>query len=323
MWHRCQPLINARRFLLSFNTLTLTDTVLQRAGISAMGPARRPTVLVTRQDVAKEALDLLTDKCDVEVWNEDKPISRTALLQKIAGKDALFCLVTEKVDSELLDAAGSSLKVIGTMSVGYDHIDISQCTKSGEWAKQAWSPTWMCGSEIRGSTVGIVGMGNIGFGILERLKAFKASKFLYFSRGHKPAAEALGAQFTRLDELLKLSDFVIACCALTPETKGLFNKEAFSMMKSTATFINISRGQVVDQDALYEALSSGKIRSAGLDVMTPEPLPVDDPLLKLPNCVILPHIGSAATETRTAMAVLTAQNILAALDGISMPAMVC
>ncbi|XP_077504897.1 glyoxylate reductase/hydroxypyruvate reductase-like isoform X2 [Amblyomma americanum] len=323
MWHRCQPLINARRALLTFNTLTLTDTVLQRAGISAMGPARRPTVLVTRHDVAKEALDLLTDKCDVEVWNEDKPISRSALLQKIAGKDALFCLVTEKVDSELLDAAGSSLKVVGTMSVGYDHIDISQCTKSGEWAKQAWSPTWMCGSEIRGSTVGIVGMGNIGFGILERLKAFKASKFLYFSRAHKPAAEALGAQFTRLDELLKLSDFVIACCALTPETKGLFNKEAFSMMKSTATFINISRGQVVDQDALYEALSSGKIRSAGLDVMTPEPLPVDHPLLKLPNCVILPHIGSAATETRTAMAVLTAQNILAALDGINMPAMVC
>lgn len=326
-----------------------------------MGPAQRPSVLVTRPDVAKEALDLLAEKCDVDVWSEDKPIPRPALLQKIAGKDALFCLVTEKVDRELLDAAGSNLKVVGTMSVGYDHVDVSECRKrriaigntphvltdataelgialllatcrrlfeaheaigSGEWARCAWSPTWMCGSEIRGSTVGIVGMGNIGLGILERLKAFKVSRFLYHSRTHKPSAEVLGAQFTRLDDLLKQSDFVIVCCALNPETKGMFNREAFNLMKKTATFINISRGPVVDQEALCEALTSGKIRSAGLDVMTPEPLPEDHLLRKVPNCVLLPHIGSAATETRTAMAVLTAQNILAALEGIPMPATV-
>lgn len=324
-----------------------------------MGPVRKPAVLVTRSDVAKEALDLLFDKCDVEVWNEDQPIPRPVLLRKIAGKDALFCLVTEKVDSELLDAAGPNLKVVGTMSVGYDHINVVECTKrrialgntphvltdataelgiglllatarrlfeanqaigSGEWARATWSPTWMCGSEIRGSTVGIIGMGNIGLGILERLKAFKVSRFLYYSRSHKPAAETMGAQFTTFEELLRQSDYVIACCALTPETKGMFDREAFSMMKSTASFINISRGQVVDQDALYDALTSGKIRSAGLDVMTPEPLPKDHLLLKLPNCVLLPHIGSAATHTRTAMAVLTAQNILAALDGLQMPA---
>ncbi|XP_072141052.1 glyoxylate reductase/hydroxypyruvate reductase isoform X3 [Dermacentor andersoni] len=245
------------------------------------------------------------------------------------------------------------------MSVGYDHVNVAECTRrriavgntphvltdataelgiglllatarrlfeahqaigSGEWAKAAMNPTWMCGSEIRGSTVGIVGMGSIGFGILERLKAFKVSRFLYHSRSHKTAAETMGAQFTTLEELLRQSDYVVVCCALTPETKGMFNKQAFSMMKSTASFINISRGQVVDQEALYEALTSGKIRSAGLDVMTPEPLPKDHPLSKLPNCVLLPHIGSAATDTRTAMAVLTAQNILAALDGIQMPA---
>lgn len=326
-----------------------------------MGPVRKPAVLVTRQDVAKEALDLLFDKCDVDIWNEDEPIPRPVLLRKIVGKDALFCLVTEKVDSELLDAAGPSLKAVGTMSVGYDHVNVAECTKrriavgntphvltdataelgiglllatarrlfeahqaigSGEWAKAAMNPTWMCGSEIGGSTVGIVGLGSIGFGILERLKAFKVSRFLYNSRSHKPAAEAMGAQFTTLEELLRQSDYVVVCCALTPETKGMFNKQAFSMMKSTASFINISRGQVVDQEALYEALTSGKIRSAGLDVMTPEPLPRDHPLLKLPNCVLLPHIGSAATRTRTAMAVLTAQNILAALDGIQMPASV-
>lgn len=359
MWHRCQLLFNVRRVFLTFNTPTFTNTILQR--LSSMGPVRKPAVLVTRQDVAKEALDLLLDKCDVEIWNEDEPIPRPVLLRKIVGKDALFCLVTEKVDSELLDAAGPSLKAVGTMSVGYDHVNVAECTKrriavgntphvltdataelgiglllatarrlfeahqaigSGEWAKAAMNPTWMCGSEIRGSTVGIVGMGSIGFGILERLKAFKVSRFLYNSRSHKPAAEAMGAHFTTLEELLRQSDYVVVSCALTPETKGMFNKQAFSMMKSTASFINISRGQVVDQEALYEALTSGKIRSAGLDVMTPEPLPRDHPLLKLPNCVLLPHIGSAATCTRTAMAVLTAQNILAALGGIQMPASV-
>lgn len=326
-----------------------------------MDPGQKPAVLVTRQDVAKEALELLCDRCDVEVWNEDQPIPRPVLLRKIAGKDALFCLVTEKVDSELLDAAGPNLKVVGTMSVGYDHINVAECTKrrialgntphvltdataelgiglllatarrmfeahqaisSGEWARAAWSPTWMCGSEIGRSTVGIVGMGNIGFGILERLKAFRVSRFLYYSRSHKPAAETIGAQFTRFEELLKQSDYVVVCCALTPETTKMFDKKAFSLMKSTASLINISRGPVVDQEALCEALSSGKIRSAGLDVMTPEPLPPDHPLLKLPNCVILPHIGSAATRTRTAMAILTAQNILTALDGLPMPAAV-
>nr|XP_037269675.1 glyoxylate reductase/hydroxypyruvate reductase-like isoform X3 [Rhipicephalus microplus] len=303
--------------------------------LSSMDPGQKPAVLVTRQDVAQEALELLCDRCDVEVWNEDQPIPRPVLLRKIAGKDALFCLVTEKVDSELLDAAGPNLKVVGTMSVGYDHINVAECTKrrialgntphvltdataelgiglllatarrmfeahqaisSGEWARAAWSPTWMCGSEIGRSTVGIVGMGNI--------------------------AETIGAQFTRFEELLKQSDYVVVCCALTPETTKMFDKKAFSLMKSTASLINISRGPVVDQEALCEALSSGKIRSAGLDVMTPEPLPPDHPLLKLPNCVILPHIGSAATRTRTAMAILTAQNILAALDGLPMPAAV-
>ncbi|XP_075543993.1 glyoxylate reductase/hydroxypyruvate reductase-like isoform X2 [Dermacentor variabilis] len=333
MWHFCQPLFNVRRVFLTLYTPSFTNTVLQR--LSSMGPVRKPAVLVTRQDVAKEALDLLLDKCDVEIWNEDEPIPRPVLLRKIAGKDALFCLVTEKVDSELLDAAGPSLKVVGTMSVGYDHVNVAECTRrriavgntphvltdataelgiglllatarrlleahqaigSGEWAKAAMNPTWMCGSEIRGSTVGIVGMGGIGFAILERLKAFKVSRFLYHSRSHKTAAEAMGAQFTTLEELLRQSDFVIVCCALTPETKGMFNEQAFSMMKSTASFINISRGQVVDQEALYEALTSGKIRSAGLDVMTPEPLPKDHPLSKLPNCVLLNTTMSSANR---------------------------
>ncbi|XP_065310804.1 glyoxylate reductase/hydroxypyruvate reductase-like isoform X2 [Dermacentor albipictus] len=324
MWHFCQPLFNVRRVFLTLNTPSFTNTVLQR--LSSMGPVRKPAVLVTRQDVAKEALDLLLDKCDVEIWNEDEPIPRPVLLRKIAGKDALFCLVTEKVDSELLDAAGPSLKAVGTMSVGYDHVNVAECTRRriavGNTPHVLTDATAELGIGLLLATARRLfeAQQAIGFGILERLKAFKVSRFLYHSRSHKTAAETMGAQFTTLEELLRQSDYVIVCCALTPETKGMFNRQAFSMMKSTASFINISRGQVVDQEALYEALTSGKIRSAGLDVMTPEPLPKDHPLSKLPNCVLLPHIGSAATQTRTAMAVLTAQNILAALDGIQMPA---
>ncbi|KAM7305002.1 glyoxylate reductase/hydroxypyruvate reductase [Ixodes scapularis] len=325
-----------------------------------MRPTRRPIVLVTHPDIPTEAIKLLAERCDIDVQNE--PISRSLLLQKIVGKDALFCLRTDKVDAQLLDAAGPALKVVGTMSVGYDHIDVDECQKrrisvgntphvltdstaelgialllatrrrlfearsqidSGAWAAQtSWSPMWMCGSEIRGTTVGFVGMGNIGLAVLERLKAFKVSKFLYTSRTHKPTAEMEGAQFTRLNELLRMSDIVIVTCTLTPETTGMFNREAFSLMKKTASFINISRGAVVDQDALYEALTTGKIASAGLDVMTPEPLAKDHPLVKLPNCVLLPHIGGATTKARKAMAVLTAQNILAALEGLPMPATV-
>ncbi|EEC08622.1 glyoxylate/hydroxypyruvate reductase, putative, partial [Ixodes scapularis] len=300
-------------------------------------------------------------RCDIDVWNQPKPIPRSLLLQRIVDKDALFCLLTEKVDAQLLDAAGSTLKVVGTMSVGYDHIDVDECRKrriavgntphvltdstaelgialllatrrrlfearsqidSGAWAQTSWSPMWMCGSEIRGTTGSTYFLFVSGLAILERLRAFKVSKFLYTSRSHKPTAEMEGAQFTRLDGLLRMSDIVIVTCTLTPETTGMFNREAFSLMKKTASFINISRGAVVDQDALYEALTTGKIASAGLDVMTPEPLAKDHPLVKLPNCVLLPHIGSATTETRTAMAVLTAQNILAALQGLPMPATV-
>lgn len=362
MWRIGRPLIVKGRVLLSYSTINTTDIIpVQRARLSQMGPTRKPVVLVTHPDVAPEALNLLAERCDIDVWNEQRPMPQLLLHQRIAGKDALFCLINEKVDKQLLDAAGSSLKVVGTMSVGYDHIDLDACKKrriavgntphvltdstaelgialllatrrrlfeanaqikSGAWEQTSWSPIWMCGSEIRGSTVGFVGMGNIGLAILERLKAFKVGKFFYTSRSHKPSAEMVGAQFTTLDGLLKMSDIVIVTCTLTAETRGMFNREAFSLMKKTASFINISRGAVVDQDALYEALTTGKIASAGLDVMTPEPLAKDHPLVKLPNCVLLPHIGSATTETRTAMAVLTAQNILAALEGLPMPATV-
>ncbi|XP_068081191.1 glyoxylate reductase/hydroxypyruvate reductase isoform X2 [Anabrus simplex] len=257
----------------------------------------------------------------------------------------------------VLDSAGPTLKVIGTMSVGYDHIDVDEVKRrgiklgytpevltdavaeltislllatsrrlfeahqeilSGGWG--SWSPLWMCGSGLKGSTVGVVGFGRIGQEVAKRLKTFNISKLIYTSRTEKPEAVAIGGIHVTLDQLLSESDFIIVTCALTPETKEMFNDELFSKMKPSAIFINTSRGGVVKQESLQRALESGKIKAAGLDVMTPEPLPPDHPLLKLKNCVIIPHIGSATLQARTDMAILTAQNILNGLEKKPLPA---
>ncbi|XP_076271167.1 glyoxylate reductase/hydroxypyruvate reductase [Rhynchophorus ferrugineus] len=310
----------------------------------------KPSVYVTRQ-INKEALDILNQKCDVSVWAGPGPVPRDELLRNIKDKSGLFCMLTDKIDSELLDNAGKNLKIIATMSVGYDHFDVNEIKKRGirmaytpdiltdataelavalllatsrrlleanEEARtggwKAWSPFWMCGPGLKGSTVGIVGFGRIGQEIAKRLKAFGPARIVYFNRSEKiNEAREIGADRVSFDELLSVSDFISVSCSLTPDTKEMFNEAAFKKMKKTAVFINTSRGGVVDQDALVRALEDGTIWGAGLDVMTPEPLQVEHPLFKLRNCVILPHIGSACSETRNDMAILTAKNIVAAL----------
>ena len=179
----------------------------------------------------------------------------------------------------------------------------------------------MCGRGLTSATVGIVGLGRIGFAVAQRLRPFAVSRILYTDHEQMPYAEAasVAAEFVSLGVLLEQSDFVIACCPLSSDTKNLFNASAFSHMKRTSIFINISRGGIVNQPDLYDALKTGMIAAAGLDVTTPEPLPVNDKLLTLDNCVILPHIGSATVETRTAMSLLTARNILSALSGKPLP----
>nr|CAD7395143.1 unnamed protein product [Timema cristinae] len=176
---------------------------------------------------------------------------------------------------------------------------------------------------LQNSTVGVVGLGRIGQEIVKRLKPFKVTRFLYCGRSDKTEAREIGVSRVSLDELLAHSDFVIVTCALTPETKEMFNDSLFEKMKSSAIFINVSRGGVVDQFALQRALESKRILAAGLDVMTPEPLPPKHPLLQLSNCVILPHIGSATIQARKDMALLTVKNIIAGVSGTPMPAPLC
>lgn len=281
---------------------------------------------------------------------------REELLREIKGKDALYCALTDKIDVEVLNAAGPQLKCVSTISVGFEHIDVQECKKrgirvgytpdvltdataeltvalllatnrrlfeankdvyNGGW--KSWSPMWMCGHGLKNSRVGFFGFGRIGQEIAARILPFKPSLITYTARSARPEEAAkVNAKHVDFSEMINLSDFIIVCCALTPATKEIFNAEAFNKMKSNCIFINTARGGVVDQKALYDALKSKKILAAGLDVTTPEPLPLDDPLLKLDNIVVLPHIGSADIETRKEMSRITARNILAALKGCEM-----
>ncbi|CAH1982890.1 unnamed protein product [Acanthoscelides obtectus] len=185
-----------------------------------------------------------------------------------------------------------------------------------EWDRLHYQ--WILGQDINNSTVGIVGFGGIGQAIAKRLKGFEVRQILYTGHREKPEGKSLGAKFVSLDTLLRDSDYVIICAPLTKDTEDMCNEEFFSKMKKTAVFVNISRGRVVDQPALIKALKTGTIFAAGLDVMTPEPLPPDHELLKLPNIVLTPHRGIATVETENTMALLAAKNILKCLAGEEM-----
>ncbi|TRY90356.1 hypothetical protein DNTS_023637 [Danionella cerebrum] len=336
---------------------------LQRIVPSTVPKLRRamstlPKVFVTRR-VPPDGLEILRQSKQVqfEMWDSDDPVPRVELLNKVKGCDGILCVLTEKIDAQLLDAAGPNLKVLSTMSVGYDHLSLDELKKRGirvgytpdvltdavaeltvalllatsrrliEAAHEAkigswgtWRTMWLCGHELANSTVGIFGLGRIGVAIAERLKPFKVKKFIYTDVAPRPElANMIDAEYVSLDELAKESDFLAMCCALTPETHGICNWNLFSKMKKNAIFINTSRGGVVNQEDLYEALSTGLIAGAGLDVTTPEPLPTHHPLFTLKNCVILPHIASASYTTRNAMSALAANNLLAGLRGEAMP----
>jgi glyoxylate reductase len=314
------------------------------------------TVFVTRI-IPQKGLDMILKAPDlkVDVWEGEMPPPRDVLLQKVKGVHGLFCLITDRIDGDLLDAAGPQLRVVSQMAVGVDNIDVEACTrrriplgntpgvlteatadltlalllstarqlvpaaeavKAGRW--RTWVPMAFTGPDVYGSTVGIIGLGQIGLAVARRLVGFNAH-ILYHSRRPTPAASEVGATFVDLDTLLAESDFITLHCPLSPETRHLINAERLRKMKPTATLINCSRGDVVEQKALIEALRQGDIAYAGLDVTSPEPLPADHPLLTLPNVTVLPHIGSASITTREKMATMAAQNLLAGLRGERLP----
>lgn len=314
----------------------------------------KPKILITRR-VPQAGIDLLAAHCDIELWDSDLPIPRAALLEKVADKDAIYCLLTERIDDELLDAA-PNLKVVSQMAVGFDNIDVAACTRRGipvgntpgvltettadfAWALLmtaarrivegveyvragrwvTWGPMLLMGPDLYGATLGIVGMGRIGQAVARRAQGF-GMRILYSDAQSIPGvAEEFGASHVSMDQLLAESDFVTLHVNLTPETYHLIDAAALKQMKPTAILVNAARGGVVDPDALVEALRTGEIAYAALDVTEPEPLPADHPLVHLPNCIVVPHIASASIATRNKMATMAAENLLAGVQGRTLP----
>lgn len=311
----------------------------------------QPKVFVTRR-IIESGLAKIREKCSVEVWGDPLPPPREVLLDKVRDVDGLLCLLTDKIDADLL-AVAPKLRVISQYAVGYNNIDIAAASArkirvgntpdvltdatadtafalliaaarriveghefatSGAW--KTWDPLGHLGQDLEGRTIGIVGMGRIGFAMARRCHFGWNMKVLY--TGRKPNEEAdreLSATRVDFDALLAQSDFISVHCPATPETTGLFNAKAFAKMKKTAIFINTARGSIHNQPDLTAALKAGTIFAAGLDVTDPEPPLPADPLLRLPNVVIAPHVGSATIGTRSAMADIAADNLLLGLEG--------
>ena len=312
----------------------------------------RPKVLVTRI-IPEAGLKMVTDTCDAEVWPEELPPSRGVLLEKVRGVVGILPLITDRIDGEVMDSAGDQLTIISNYAVGYDNIEVQEATNRGilvgntpgiltettadlaftlllsasrrigegidyirdnKW--KTFRPMELLGRDIHNTTLGIIGMGRIGIEVARRAKGFNMEVIYYDYRGRASIGETIGAKIlSTIDELFKQADFISLHIPLTSETNHLIDASAFSKMKDTAILINTSRGPVVDSDALYEALKSKKIAYAALDVTDPEPIPPNHKLMALPNCLIVPHIGSATIETRSKMAVMAAENLLAGDKG--------
>lgn len=318
--------------------------------------SERPRVLVTRE-IPDAGLRLLRDVADLDVWDGELPPPRDELLRRVVGVDGLLALLTDRVDDELLDAAGPALRVVSNFAVGYDNVDVAACARRGipvgntpgvlteatadmaftlllavarrvteadayvrddRW--RTWGPMLLLGKDVSGATLGIVGFGRIGREMARRARGF-GMRVLFNSRTRATeAVEAeFGASWVDLKTLLAQSDFVSLHVNLGPETRHLIDAAALARMRPGSVLINTARGPVVDQDALTDALRSGHLWGAGLDVTDPEPMRADHPLAQMLNCLVVPHVASATERTRDRMAEKAARNVIAGLRGEPLP----
>ncbi len=314
----------------------------------------KPKVFVTRA-IPEKGFEIIRDFCDVDLWPDELPPRRDELLRHVHGVDGLLCLLTDKIDGEVMDEAGSQLKVISNQAVGFDNIDVNAATArkipvgntpdvltdatadfafalmmavarripeaeryvhGGKW--KTWGPMLLLGVDLKGATLGLVGFGRIGKAVARRAAGFDMRVIYYDPNETKPSPD-LNATRVDFETLLAESDFISLHTPLTPDTHHLIDSEALSRMKPNAVLVNTSRGPIVDPEALYEALKERRIFGAGLDVTEPEPIPMDSPLLTLDNIVIMPHIASASKTSRDMMAWMAAQNLIAGLKGEPLP----
>ena len=311
----------------------------------------KPSIYVTRK-IPKIGLELLSSHCDITLHEGVEPPDHEKILSNIQGKDGLLCMLTDKIDAEIINAS-RKLKVISSFSVGVDHIDIMQATKMGIYVtytpgvltnatadlafalmisaarripegdgnvrnnnwKGGWSPDMLLGEGVYGKTLGIIGLGRIGSALAERALGFKM-KILYNNRKRSRSKEKkLNVEYRSLEDILKESDFISLHVPLTVETYHLIDKQKLKKMKRNAVLVNTSRGQIVDENDLADTLEEGRISGAGIDVFSSEPLPGDSRLSKLKNVVLTPHIGSATHHTRNLMAEISVRNLLKVLKG--------
>lgn len=312
----------------------------------------RKKVYVTRK-LPDTVLEPLRQVADVSCYEEpDTPVPRATLLQQIVGVDAIISLLTERIDAEILHVAGPSLQIVANVAVGYDNIDVldaiarnvvvthtpgvltettadltfalmlaaarripesEQILRAGAW--RTWSPMMFTGQDVFGKTLGLVGMGRIGQAVARRARGFEM-RIQYHSTTPKPELDACyGYTHKPLNTLLETSDFVVLLAPATSATYHMIGSAELARMKSNAILINTGRGSLVDEVALYDALVTGRIWAAGLDVYESEPIGPAHPFTKLQNVVLLPHIGSASIETRMAMARLAVESVLDVLEG--------
>jgi glyoxylate reductase len=314
-----------------------------------------PRVFITRI-IPDDGLNRLKQACETDIWPDEMPPPYEELLERVRGVDGILSMLTDRIDGQLMDAAGPGLKVISQMAVGYDNIDVAAARergihvgntpgvlteatadlafalllaaarrllegvdyiRTGQW--RTWHPNVLLGGDLNGATLGIVGLGRIGKAVARRASGFNMRILAYSPRGDAQEAAKLGIQLVDLDTLLQESDYVSLHVPLNTTTHHLINHDTLKRMKQTAVLVNTTRGGVVDQKALYDALKNSVIGGAALDVTDPEPLPPDDPILSLPNVLIVPHLGSASHWTRSQMALMAAENLIAGVNGQPLP----
>lgn len=313
----------------------------------------KPRVFISRM-IPEKPLKMIEAECDVHIWDKDTPPPRAKLLDELSLADGLVSMLTEQIDKEAFNAM-TKLKVVSNYAVGYDNIDLEAATeakipvgntpgvltettadqafalllaaarrvvegveyvRNDEW--KTWNPIQLLGRDVHGATLGIIGLGRIGYAVARRAQGF-GMKILYYGGSNLQFAEKVGAKKVDLDTLLQESDYISLHTPLTDTTRGFIGERELSLMKNTAILINTARGGVVDSDALLQALQSGTIGAAALDVTDPEPIASTHPLVNLVNCIVVPHLGSATWQTRERMGILATENLLAGLRGEPLP----
>jgi glyoxylate reductase len=310
-------------------------------------------VYVTRK-ILEPALSMLLKECNVVLNNKDRPPTRKEILKNVKGKDGILCMLSDKIDAEVMAAAGPKLKVISSYSTGVDHIDVDEATKRGIYVtftsdilaeatadltfalilalarkiieaneftkrklwKVGWMPNLLLGTEVHDMTLGIIGLGRIGTAVARRAKGFNM-KIIYnnrSTRNHQIESE-LKAEYVDINSILEQSDFLTIHTTLNKDSFHLLDESKFRKMKKTAYIINTSRGQIINEPDLVKAIKNNWIAGVGLDVFEKEPLSNSSPLLKMKNVVVLPHIGSATYQTRSRMSEVAVQNLLSILNG--------